>query len=69
MEQESLTELFRTMDEILDDREKAVLRSRYGIGCEEMTLREIASMLSLTRERVRQIEIQAMDKLKSVCKV
>jgi RNA polymerase sigma factor (sigma-70 family) len=45
-------------------REARVLRMRYGIGCPEHTLEEIARALDLSRERIRQLEVQAMRKLK-----
>jgi RNA polymerase sigma factor (sigma-70 family) len=49
----------------LTDREREVLRLRFGLGLDrEMTLVEIGRRLSLTRERVRQIESKAMAKLR-----
>jgi RNA polymerase primary sigma factor len=49
----------------LSDREKDVLRLRYGLGAErEYTLEEIGKRLSVTRERVRQIESRALQKLR-----
>jgi RNA polymerase primary sigma factor len=50
----------------LSDREKEVLRLRYGLGQDrELTLEEIGRRLSVTRERVRQIESRALQKLRS----
>jgi RNA polymerase primary sigma factor len=37
---------------------------RYGIGCPEHTLEETGQVLEVTRERIRQIEVSAMRKLK-----
>ena len=52
--------------EPLTDREKEVLRLRYGLGTDrEHTLEEIGRRLSVTRERVRQIEARALSKLRS----
>jgi len=52
--------------EPLSDREKEVLRLRYGLGTDrEHTLEEIGRHLSVTRERVRQIESRALEKLRS----
>ena len=50
----------------LSDREKEVLRLRYGLGADrEYTLEEIGKRLSVTRERVRQIESRALQKVRS----
>jgi RNA polymerase primary sigma factor len=49
----------------LNTREREVLRLRYGLGTdEEHTLADIARRLSLSRERVRQIEARALAKLR-----
>ncbi len=51
--------------ESLNDREKEILRLRYGLGTDrEYTLEEIGRRLSLTRERVRQIEAGAVAKMR-----
>jgi RNA polymerase primary sigma factor len=48
----------------LDDREAAVIRMRFGLEpYPQMTLREVGVHLNLTRERVRQLEAQAIIKL------
>lgn len=50
--------------ETMDKREAAVLRLRFGLDGEApLTLKEIGDRLSLTRERVRQIEVLALKKL------
>ena len=52
--------------EQLNDREKAVIKMRFGIMDDESdrTLEEIGKELNVTRERVRQIESSAIKKLK-----
>jgi RNA polymerase primary sigma factor len=50
----------------LSDREREVLRLRYGLGTDrEYTLEEIGRRLSVTRERVRQIESRALQKVRA----
>jgi RNA polymerase primary sigma factor len=57
----------KTVLELLDtleSREATVLRMRFGLGeTQPHTLKEIGSELGLTRERVRQIETEALSKL------
>jgi RNA polymerase primary sigma factor len=50
--------------ELMDPRDATVLKMRYGIcGHEIRTLKEIGTRLGLTRERVRQIEIEVLNRL------
>jgi len=49
----------------LTPKEEKVLRMRYGIeGAGELTLQEIGNILGVSRERIRQIEAQALEKLR-----
>jgi RNA polymerase sigma factor (sigma-70 family) len=54
---ETIEVLLSAVEENLDERERAVVKARFGIGCPSQTL------------RVRQIETQAMTKLKERCLV
>jgi RNA polymerase primary sigma factor len=48
----------------LDERERMVLRDHYGLGGKARTLRELASVLGVSAERVRQIEQCALERLR-----
>ena len=63
MHESETTRIVALLDD-LDERESTILRLRYGLGGEEpMTLKEIGVKIKLTRERVRQIECEALRKL------
>ncbi len=54
----------------LDKREKYILTKRYGIGYRKpYTLQEIGDTLKLSRERVRQLESKALEKLREKVKI
>lgn len=50
----------------LDPREHAIIEQRYGLGPggEERSLQEIASDLGVCKERVRQLQLRALEKLR-----
>jgi len=50
----------------LQPRERAVVQAHYGLGRQSETLRQIAGRLDLSVERVRQIEVEALDKIREV---
>lgn len=53
----------------LSKREQDVLRMRFGLdGYEQLTLKKTGEKLSITRERVRQIEKEALNKLRQMAK-
>jgi RNA polymerase primary sigma factor len=54
----------RDLTDELDERERAVVRAHYGLGEESQTLSEIGAGLGLTAERARQIEVEALSKLR-----
>jgi RNA polymerase primary sigma factor len=57
---EELPSLFRKLSE----RERVVLRARYGLNGHIVTLRDLGARLGITAERVRQIENRALAKLR-----
>ncbi|HKA07403.1 MAG TPA: RNA polymerase sigma factor RpoD/SigA [Gemmataceae bacterium] len=63
VENDDLRQVLTLLDK-MDPREATVLRMRFGLNDEEpKTLKEIGESLGLTRERVRQIESEALAKL------
>jgi RNA polymerase primary sigma factor len=54
----------RRLADGLDERERAILRRHYGFGRPPQTLTRIGSDLGLSAERIRQIEEQALEKLR-----
>jgi DNA-directed RNA polymerase sigma subunit (sigma70/sigma32) len=51
--------------EVLDDRERGIVRDRFGLDGEPRTLREVADGLGISAERVRQIEQEALEKCRT----
>lgn len=61
-----VTGLLRGMGKALTEREKQILKMRYGLaGGEELTQREIARILGISRSYVSRIEKKALSKLKT----
>ncbi|MDR1695267.1 MAG: RNA polymerase sigma factor RpoD/SigA [Endomicrobium sp.] len=70
---ESVTEVIRTNSDIgtalnhLPDREREIVRMRFGIGgIKPMSLESIGTVLKISRERVRQLELKAFKRLKGI---
>ena len=63
-EEQMRTQLHRLL-RILTPREEQVIRLRFGIGNgQSRTLEEVGKLLNVTRERIRQIEVLALKKLR-----
>ena len=51
----------------LNDKQRSILVQRFGLyGFEEATLEEVGQKVGLTRERVRQIQVEALKHLREV---
>jgi RNA polymerase primary sigma factor len=65
MQAEKIRKLLRRKLRILDKRERKILTLRFGLKDDEpMTLEKIGKVFGLTRERIRQIQVEALAKLK-----
>lgn len=63
---ENVKKLYQYLDDILSTREKQIIIMRYGLyGDEEVTQREIADMLGISRSYVSRIEKKALKKLRN----
>lgn len=65
---EMLTGCLRSMLSKLDQRERAIVRARFALGGEEkvQTLSKLAKKLGVCKERVRQLEKRALEKLRGM---
>ena len=61
---ESLSKEIDRALQLLQPREREIVKMVFGIGCQEMTLEEIGDKFGLTRERVRQIKEKAIRHLR-----
>jgi RNA polymerase primary sigma factor len=63
--QKNLAEHTRSVLSTLTSREEKIIRKRFGIGeDEEHTLQEVGDELGITRERIRQIQVKTLEKLR-----
>ena len=60
------TELINSWLDKLDKNERRILKLRFGLDGEPQTLDAIGRRFGVTRERIRQIEVKALDKLKKM---
>ena len=62
----SMKSAVRSLLEVLSDKEKAIIEMRFGLtGEDPMSLKEIGEVYGLTKERIRQIEKRALDRLRT----
>jgi RNA polymerase primary sigma factor len=67
LEEKSVTKMLREMVKTLDPREATILQFRFGLdGGSEKTLEEVGAKFGVTRERVRQIQNIALNKLRKM---
>ena len=70
MDMESLsTDINRVIASVLTDKEAYVLRHHFGIGCPQETFDVIAAQIGLSRERTRQLNMKALEKLRKAANV
>lgn len=63
---DEISDVIRAALKYLLSRQADILRLRYGIDGREHTLEEVAAKLGVTRERVRQLQVQAEAKLQRI---
>lgn len=62
--QDLMETIIRIMKTKLSNRESFIIRHRFGINCQPMLMEDIGENLGISRERTRQIETIALEKLK-----
>lgn len=61
-----IEEMYRQLQEVLEEREKQIICQRYGLfGKKEMTQREIADRMGISRSYVSRIEKSGLNKLRA----
>ena len=65
LEKESLTDIINNVLDTLTDKEKDIIENRFGLnGTQALSLKEIGKKYKLTKERIRQIEKKALNRLR-----
>jgi len=69
MEEEARFQQIKILLETLDEKEQAIMAMRFGFNQDESdTLETIGEKFGVTRERIRQIEAKAMEKIRKILK-
>lgn len=69
IERDQLREAVRHVLQDLPEREQEVMRMRFGIdGSDGATLEEVGNAFNITRERVRQIEVRTLSRLRNLAR-
>jgi RNA polymerase sigma factor (sigma-70 family) len=69
MDQEQSQYMIQRMLEHVGAREQTILALRFGLAGDKQTLRQVGQELGISKERVRQLETRAMNKLRTFAKV
>ena len=60
----------RSGDVVLTDTEQEVMRFRFGLHCPQnpplLTLQQVGKQLGISKERVRQIQLRALSKIRDI---
>ena len=67
LQSQEIESLVRQWLEQLNEKQRMVIERRFGLNNQEVcTLEELAGQLGLTRERVRQIQLEALGQLRRI---
>lgn len=64
-----IKKLYEIMETVLDERERIIIKLRFGLYCEPKTQREIAVLLGVSRSYISRIETKAVNLLKKAMAV
>jgi RNA polymerase nonessential primary-like sigma factor len=69
LEQSEIKDRVKKWLSLLNDKQRYIVERRFGLNtCEIQTLEKLAASLGLTRERVRQIQLEALETLRGILK-